>query len=113
MHDAPRRLNPREALSKAPANWRRWADKGRIGRRRATLTMPTTRQRWPAAANAARQMAILNQQRQIQIYHALLRDAHIYHDNALARLIYEAMALAEQTLRELGEAKPYRDDTPG
>jgi cell division protein FtsB len=72
--------------------------------------MPTPRQRWPAAANAARQLAMRNQERIAQITRELLRDSRIAHDNGLARLVYEAQALAEQARRELGEAKPYPED---
>jgi hypothetical protein len=51
-----------------------------------------------------------NLERQIHIYRELLREPKIYGDNKLARMIYEAMALAEQALRELAEVKPYPDD---
>jgi hypothetical protein len=67
--------------------------------------MPTPRQRWPAAANAARQLAMRNDERIAQITRELLRDPRIASDNSLARLLYEAQALAEQSRRELGEAR--------
>jgi hypothetical protein len=67
--------------------------------------MPTPRQRWPAAANAARQLAMRNDERIAQITRELLRDPQISSNNALARLVYEAQALAEQSRRELGEAR--------
>jgi hypothetical protein len=105
MHDAPRRHTPREAPHEAPREDRRHRAQGRIGRRRHTPTMPTPPKRWPAAANAARHKTMRNQERIAQITRELLRDPRINNDNALARLVYEAQALAEQSRRELGEAR--------
>jgi hypothetical protein len=102
MHDAPERLNPREALGKAPGKGQRWT-KGRIGRRRKAMT--TTRRRWPTAANAARLLAMTNLERAAQIAREMLRHPAVAGDPSLRALVYESMALAEQSRRELGEAR--------
>lgn len=67
--------------------------------------MTTTRRRWPAAANAARLLAMCNEERVAQITRELLRHPTVYGDPMLRALVYEAMALAEQSRRELGEAR--------
>jgi hypothetical protein len=68
--------------------------------------MSTTRRRWPTAANAARLLAMQNQERAAQIAREMLRHPAVAGDPALRALVYEAMALAEQARRELGEARP-------
>jgi hypothetical protein len=67
--------------------------------------MTTPRRRWPAAANAARLRAMENTERVAQIARELLRHPEIARHDRLKALAYEAMALAEQTRRELGEAR--------
>lgn len=67
--------------------------------------MTTTRRRWPAAANGARQLAMSNQERIAQIARELLQHHQVRTDDRLKALAYEAMALAEQSRRELGEAR--------
>lgn len=68
--------------------------------------MPTNRRRWPAGANGARLLAMRNQERIAQIARELLRHHEVATDDRLKALAYEAMALAEQSRRELGEARP-------
>ena len=67
--------------------------------------MTTTRRRWPAAANAARLLAMHNEERAAQIAREMLRHPAVRSDPGLRALVYEAMALAEQSRRELGEAR--------
>lgn len=74
--------------------------------------MTTPRRRWPAAANAARLLAMRNSERIAAIARELLSDPAIQHDNRRARLAYEALALAEQARRELGEAQADHSNEP-
>lgn len=104
MRDASRRHSSRDGPTRPPAKQR--STPGRIGRRRQTPAMTTTRRRWPAAANGARQQAMHNQERIAQIARELLRHHEIRTNDRLTALAYEAMALAEQSRRELGEARP-------
>lgn len=103
MHDAPRRDSPPERPTKPPAK-QQYITPGRIGRRR-TRAMTTTRRRWPAAANAARQLAMRNNERIAQITREMLRHREIATNDRLKALAFEAQALAEASRRELGEAR--------
>lgn len=67
--------------------------------------MTTTRRRWPAAANAARLLTMRNDERIAQITRELLRHHTIKTDDQLKALVYEAQALAQESRRELGEAR--------
>lgn len=67
--------------------------------------MTTTRRRWPAAANAARLLAMRNEERIAQIMREALKHASVQSNPVLCALMYEAMALSEQSRRELGEAR--------
>jgi hypothetical protein len=67
--------------------------------------MTTTRRRWPAAANAARLLAMRNEERVAQIMREALKHDSVQSNSALCALMYEAMALSEQSRRELGEAR--------
>lgn len=67
--------------------------------------MTTTRRRWPAAANAARLLAMRNEERVAQITREALQHPAVQVNPLLKALMYEAMALAEQSRRELGEAR--------
>lgn len=68
--------------------------------------MTTPRRRWPAAANAARLLAMANEERVAQIARELLQDPTVKGNDRLRALAFEAMALAERSRRELGEARP-------
>lgn len=62
--------------------------------------------RWPASANAVRQLAMENEERVAAICRELLQHPDVRRNDHLKALIYEAMALAEQSRRALGEARP-------
>ena len=93
MRDAPRRRLPREG----PTKCLRSSGEEDMARRPP---------RWPAAANAARQAALANQERIAQIARELLHLDEVRRSDRARALVYEALALAEHTRRELGEARP-------
>ena len=101
MDDACEREDPHEG----PTNTHRTL--GRIGRRR-TKAMIARRKppRWPASGNAVRLDTMARQERIAQIQRELLKHDGVKSNGELRALVFEAMALAEQSRRELGEAKP-------
>lgn len=106
MDDVLAREGPHEGPTKHSATHR---TPGRIGRRR-TKAMSTIERRkpprWPASGNAARLDTMKRQERIAQIARELLQHDAVRSDDVLRALAYEAMALAELSRRELGEAKP-------
>lgn len=62
--------------------------------------------RWPASGNAVRLDTMKRQERIAQIVRELLTHAEVRENDRLRALAYESMALAEQSRRELGEARP-------
>lgn len=67
--------------------------------------MTTMRRRWPAAANGSRLLAIRNLERITQTQRELLQLAELRTNDRARALAYEAIALAEESRRELGEAR--------
>lgn len=69
--------------------------------------MITTRRppRWPASGNAIRLRVMENEERTAQICRELLQHSEVRSDAHLRALVYEALALAERSRRELGEAR--------
>lgn len=62
--------------------------------------------RWPAVANAVRLNTMEREERAAQIAREMLTFDEVRRNDRLKALAYEAMALAELSRRELGEAKP-------
>jgi len=62
--------------------------------------------RWPASGNAVRLDTMQRQERIAQIQREFLAHDDVKHNDRLKALAYEAMALAELSRRELGEARP-------
>lgn len=104
MDDAPPRLDPHEGPTKHPANIH--PPSGRFGRRRIKAMITRKPPRWPASGNAARQLAMENEERAAQIARELLRCPEVQANSNLKALVFELMALAEQSRRALGEARP-------
>lgn len=106
MDDAREREDPQEGPHEAPT---KHIPPGRIGRRRIKAMSTITRRRparWPASGNAIRLDTMTRQERIAQIQRELLMCVEVRGNDRLRALAYEAMALAELSRRELGEAKP-------
>lgn len=109
MHEAPRRQAPHEGPTKAPTkpSTKHHRTTGRIGRRRTKAMIARQKPpRWPASGNAVRLDAMARQERIAQIARELLQHDGVKGNDRLTALAYEAMALAELSRRELGEARP-------
>lgn len=108
MDDAREREGPHEGPTKHSAT----NQPGRYGRRRtkpmSTLPRISRRKppRWPASGNAVRLDTMSRQERIAQIVRELLTHHEVRSNDRARALAYEALALAEQSRRELGEARP-------
>lgn len=68
--------------------------------------MTTTRRPWPANANGARKKAMSNDEEIARISRALLDHPDIRGNDHLEAKLTRIWALAEESRRELGEARP-------